>query len=314
VSVIVGFSNGESWRVGGRGWDEFSELARKVLAEHGLGYLTGEIYPYGTSLDLDPDEIRLPLAGAMLIAARQWHNADLAAGNDGDHRRQLVDLLEIEVATVDRPAFVAFPGESRWQASTAEWDRLAVRTREILAGHDQAELAGKVGLPGVSFQLTPESESLPLAEAMLAAALELSGRDAAAGGDGGHLGQLAELLEHEIAQASRPPCICFSSGEEWGTDLALWRRLADGARAWLDAQGRGPALIGRRGAAFRRMIRGAAVTDTAEALLVSARGLLAEAQVNGDDAGRLAELVSELEAEIAERPRSGFPLDRRSAE
>jgi hypothetical protein len=82
----------------------------------------------------------------------------------------------------------------------------------------------------------PESQSLPLEEAMRTAALELTRRDAAAGGVGVHLGQLAELLERQIARASRPPRVCFSTGTQWDTDLALWGRLADGARALLEAQ------------------------------------------------------------------------------
>ncbi|MGH3201720.1 MAG: hypothetical protein ACRDOA_18745 [Streptosporangiaceae bacterium] len=99
MSVIIGFSNGESWRTGGRGWDELIALARVALAERGLQHLATELYPYGLSFDLFPDEVQLPLAAAMLTAARRWWEADLAAGNDGDHRRQLVDLLEIEAAS-----------------------------------------------------------------------------------------------------------------------------------------------------------------------------------------------------------------------
>jgi hypothetical protein len=133
----------------------------------------------------------------------------------------------------------------------------------------------------------PESQSLPLEEAMRTAALELTRRDAAAGGVGVHLGQLAELLERQIARASRPPRVCFSSGTQWDTDLALWGRLADGARALLEAQGRSPAFISRHGTSFRRLNRGTVFTRTAQALLVSARGLLAGGQVSGDDAGHL---------------------------
>jgi hypothetical protein len=165
----------------------------------------------------------------------------------------------------------------------------------------------------VSFHLLPQSQSLPLAEAMLAAAIEMPGRDAAAGGDGADFGQLTELLEQYIAHATRPPGIRFSSGAEWVTDLALWSRLADSARAWMRAQGRGPAFIARRGATFRRMTRGTVVTDTVQALLVSARGLQTEAQVHGDDAVQLAELVRLLEAESAGRARPALPSDGRSA-
>jgi hypothetical protein len=106
VTVIVGFSSGENWRVSGSGWAEFSELTREVLAERGLGNLAAEICSYGMSFDQLLDEVRLPLAGAMLIASRRWHAADLAEGNDGDHLRQLVDLLEIEVVTAGRPPAV----------------------------------------------------------------------------------------------------------------------------------------------------------------------------------------------------------------
>jgi hypothetical protein len=56
--------------------------------------------------------------------------------------------LESEVATTDRPPFCRFPGENYWQASAAEWDRLAASTREILAARDQAELAEESAFRG----------------------------------------------------------------------------------------------------------------------------------------------------------------------
>jgi hypothetical protein len=61
------------------------------------------------------------------------------------------------------------------------------------------------------------------------------------------------------------------------------------------------------------MTRGTVVTDTVQALLVSARGLQTEAQVHGDDAVQLAELVRLLEAESAGRARPALPSDGRSA-
>ena len=108
MSVIIAFSNGESWRTASRGWDELTELTRVVLAERGLQHLASELYPYGLSFGLFPGEVQVPLAAALLTAARQWWEADMAAGNDGDHRRQLVDLLEIETATTERAAESGF--------------------------------------------------------------------------------------------------------------------------------------------------------------------------------------------------------------
>jgi hypothetical protein len=84
------------------------ELARVALAERDLQHLANELYPYGLSFDLLPDEVQLPLAAAMLTAARRWWEADLATGNDGDHRRQVVDPLEVEAATIQRVPFIEF--------------------------------------------------------------------------------------------------------------------------------------------------------------------------------------------------------------
>ena len=77
VSVIVGFSNGESWRTGSRGWGELTALTRVVLAERDLQHLASELYPYGLSFGLFPAEVQLPLAAAMLTAARKWWEADV---------------------------------------------------------------------------------------------------------------------------------------------------------------------------------------------------------------------------------------------
>ncbi|HLK78262.1 MAG TPA: hypothetical protein VKU77_32005 [Streptosporangiaceae bacterium] len=47
MSVIIGFSNEESWSTGGRGWGELVELTRVVLAERDLQHLASKLYPYG---------------------------------------------------------------------------------------------------------------------------------------------------------------------------------------------------------------------------------------------------------------------------
>jgi hypothetical protein len=298
VSVIIGFSNGESWRTGSRGWDELIALTRVVLAERDLQHLASELYPYGLSFGLFPDEVQLPLAAAMLAAARKWREADMAAGNDGDHRRQLVDLLEIEAAAIERAPFVKFAG-TKWSTTIADWDRIAARTREVLTAGGQGHLVRKVHLPGVFLAGTDGDN---LARAMLAAVRELAGGDLMAGRDPAHLRELAGLLAQHVAIADRPPGIRFTSNTTWVTNAADWERLTGRARARLADQGLGHGTITERGVLLRG-VQGRVVTETAEALLASARELAAEDRTRGEDSGHLTELVSLLEAEVAERRR-----------
>jgi hypothetical protein len=298
VSVVIGFSSGESWRTGSRGWGELTALARVVLAERDLQHLAGELYPYGLSFGSFPAEVRLPLAAAMLAAARKWWEADVAAGNDGDHCRQLVDLLEIEAATIQRAPFVRC-ADTTWSTTLADWDRVAARTREVLTAGGQGHLVGEVRLPGVSLAGTGGDN---LARAMLAAVRELADGDLAAGRDPAYLRELADLLAQHVAYADRPPGIRFTSNATWVTNAADWERLTARARARLAEQGLGHGTIYGRGVLLRG-VQGRVVTVTAEALLASARELAAEDQTRGEDPGHHTELVSLLEAEVAERRR-----------
>jgi hypothetical protein len=298
VSVIVGFSNGESWRTGSRGWGELTALTRVVLAERDLQHLASELYPYGLDFGLFPAEVQLPLAAAMLTAARKWWEADMAAGNDGDHRRQLVDLLEIETAAIQRAPFVEFAGTT-WSTTPAGWDRVAARTREVLTAGGQGHLVREVQLPGVSLTGTDGDN---LARAMLAAVRELTDGDLAAGRDPAHLRELAGLLAQYVAYADRPPGIRFTSNATWVTNAADWERLTGRARARLADQGLGHGTIYGRGVLLCGA-QGRIVIETAEALLASARELAAEDRARGEDPGHLTELVSLLEAEVADRRR-----------
>jgi hypothetical protein len=297
VSVIIGFSNEESWRTGGRGWGELVELTRVVLAERGLQHLANELHPYGLSFDLFPDDVQVPLAAAMLTAARKWWEADIAAGNDGDHRRQLVDLLEIEAATVERAPFVEFAG-TKWSTTIADWDRIAAPTREVLTAGGQGHLAREVRLPGV-FLIGADDN---LAWAMLAVVRELADGDQMAGRDAAHLRELAGLLARRVAIADQPPGIRFTSNTTWVTNAADWERLTGRARAKLAEQGLGHGTIVERGVLLGG-VGGRVVIETAEALLASARELVAEDRTRGEDSGHLMELVSLLEAEVADRGR-----------
>jgi hypothetical protein len=298
VSVIISFSNGESWRTASRGWDELIALTRVVLAERDLQHLVSELYPYGLSFDSFPDEVQLPLAAAMLAAARKWWEAEMAAGNDGDHCRQLVDLLEIEAAAIQRAPFVKFAG-TKWSTTLADWDRIAARTREVLTAGGQGHLVREVLLPGVSFSGTDGDN---LARAMLAVVRELADGDLAAGRDPAHLRELAGLLAQHVAYADRPPGIRFTSNATWVTNAADWERLTGRARARLAEQGLGHGTIYGRGILLRG-VQGRMVIETAEALLASARELAAEDRTRGEDPGHLTELVSLLDAEVADRRR-----------
>ena len=68
MSGIVTFSDGGSWSVGRRGWNLLLERTRQVLEDEGLGHLCGEITDYGAFFNRDPDEVRVPLAKALLNA------------------------------------------------------------------------------------------------------------------------------------------------------------------------------------------------------------------------------------------------------
>jgi hypothetical protein len=298
VSVIIGFSNEESWSIGSRGWDELVELTRVALAERDLQHLANELYPYGLSFDLFPDEVQLPLAAAMLTAARKWWEADMAAGNDGDHRRQLIDLLEIEAASIERAPFVIF-ADTKWSTTIAEWDRIATRTREVLTVGGQGHLVPMVHLPGVFLHGTDEDD---LARAMLAAVRELADGDLMVGRDSAHLRELADLLARCVAITDRLPGIRFTSNATWTTNAADWERLAGRARVKLAEQGLGQGTIFSRGALLGG-VQGGVVIETAEALLASARELVAEDRTRGEDATHLTELVSLLETEVADRSR-----------
>jgi hypothetical protein len=103
MAAYVGFSDGGTARVSNYGWGFITERTCRKLTDAGLSKLCDQIYEYGVDLDLDPEEVRVPLARAMLDAARELET-ELAPQHGWDVERQgplfgeLVARLEREVA------------------------------------------------------------------------------------------------------------------------------------------------------------------------------------------------------------------------
>ena len=83
MSAIVSFSDGGFWSVGQRGWDLLFERTCAKLTDAGHPQLCDELYDYGVAFDLQRDEVRLPLARALLDAVTEL-TPELAAMDQWD--------------------------------------------------------------------------------------------------------------------------------------------------------------------------------------------------------------------------------------
>jgi hypothetical protein len=102
VSGIVSFSDGGSWSVGRRGWNKLQERAVAKLIEAGHADLEREVYDYGVRFELDPENVRIPIAEALLAAAREVQVESGAAEGwnpetQGPYFGDLVERLEREL-------------------------------------------------------------------------------------------------------------------------------------------------------------------------------------------------------------------------
>ncbi|WP_216898386.1 hypothetical protein [Nocardia alni] len=281
MSAVVVFSSGELWFANSLGWYSFVERARARLPDaEGLD-------DYGVFFDMMSDEDRLPVARALLGAARELHQEAIADGEEGnaDHSHRLAELLEVELATTERPVAVHF-GIERWTAEPATWQRISARARDELEQRGLGQLADRLRPEGMRVDPGYDEQFV---QALLDTVEELATQPPIDS-------RLHILADHLAAllgtiQPTRRH-IYFPDGTDWITTITGWERLVRRA-ATVSTERPVGGLVSRRGIAFALMDE-PTVRCAIHALHVAATALLTDPETAESDRTDLRRLLDEV--------------------